>query len=107
MSQVAATPDARPRAGNSTCPCCGQKLLDQEAARHLEQSTQAFERMLDAAVQARVVELANELAAKLEAEHEETLARTERQPHEEEEAAAAKAGYAEDTDKLRLFFRQF
>ena len=107
MTQVTAPPEARQPVGTETCPCCGQRLLDQEAARHLEQNTQAFERRLEAAVQARVVQLANELAAKLEAEHEETLTRTEHAPDDEEQLAAAKAEYAADTDKLRLFFRQF
>ena len=107
MTQVTVSPEARQRAGIETCPCCGQRLLDQHAEQQLEESTREFERMFDAAVQARVVQLANELAAKLEADHEETLARKEHQQQDEEELAAAKAEYAVYSDKLRLFFRQF
>ena len=91
-----------------TCPYCGQVLLDQRAVRNLRKSELEFERKLETAVRARVAELTNGLAVKLEAEHRERIERLQGRPEvHEEQLATARAHHAEDLDVLRTFFRQF
>lgn len=108
MSKPVPAPPVSRHSGIETCPCCGQQLLKQQAVRQLRKSELEFERKLETAVRTRVAEVENELAAKLEAEHQERVERLQGQPDvQEEQLATAKARYAKDLDTLRMLFRQF
>jgi hypothetical protein len=102
-------PGSPPRAGaTGTCPSCGQPLGDERAVEQLRKSEREFERAVEAAVQARIAKLAGEFTARLEAEHQQTLAQLETRPDvDEERLASARARHAEEMDKLRTMFRQF
>jgi DNA repair exonuclease SbcCD ATPase subunit len=97
---ASAPPAAQRRSETGKCPSCGQPLRSQRAVRHLHKTEDEFEQILETAVRAGIAELAGELATRLEAAHQESLAQL--QDHDVDEVR-----YSEDLDKLRTMFRQF
>jgi hypothetical protein len=108
MSTQATEPPVDPQgSGTETCPCCGQVLLTQKAARRLRQSEAEFEQRLEAAARARVTERTSTRVTEPESQHPERLERPPGEPDEDRNRTAADAEYAETLDDLRRLVRQF
>jgi hypothetical protein len=90
----------------TTCPMCGQPLLDHDAIERVEHAQEELDRKVESAIQVKASQLAKQIATRERAEAEKKITALTNQVKTEKDAVTKlKQSHADEVRKLRISVR--